>query len=84
MHCVFKKSLRVSGESPRVFGYKIREKSGEVLLLRKRGWKKQTAATYRGEGKKGSLHGLPFLLRKTAVWKVSVDNRNFRIYNNWG
>ena len=25
MHCVFKKSLRVSGESPRVFGYKIRE-----------------------------------------------------------
>ena len=50
MHCVFKKSLRVSGESPRVFGYKIREKSGEVLLLRKRGWKKQTAATHRGDG----------------------------------
>ena len=33
---------------------------------------------------KGSPCGLPFLLRKTAVWKVSVDNRNFRIYNNWG
>ena len=27
----------------------------------------QTAATYRGKGKKGSLHGLPFLLRKTGA-----------------
>ena len=44
----------------------------------------QTAATHRGEGKKGSLYGLPFLLWKAAVWKVSVDNRNFLIYNNWG
>lgn len=26
----------------------------------------QTAATYRGKGKKGSLHGLPFLLRETS------------------
>lgn len=70
MHCVFKKSLRVFGESPRVFGYKVREKSGEVLLLRKRGWEMQTAATHRGEGKKGSLHGLPFLLWKAAVWGI--------------
>ena len=30
----------------------------------------QTAATHRGEGKKGSLHGLPFLLRKAAVWGI--------------
>ncbi len=27
----------------------------------------QTAVTYRGKGKKGSLHGLPFLLRKTGA-----------------
>lgn len=46
MHCVFKKSLRV-------FGYKIREKSGEVLFLRKRGWEMQTAVTHRGEGIQG-------------------------------
>ena len=50
MHCVLKKTLRLFGESPRVFGYKIREKSGEVLLLRKRGWKKQTAAAHRVDG----------------------------------
>ena len=30
----------------------------------------QTAATYRGKGKKGSLHGLPFLLRETGVWGI--------------